>query len=275
MSDPHHPAAAPGPASGGAPEVVDAGSWQEARDALLVREKAHTREEDAIAAARRRLPMTAVDGDTPVTGADGAVPFRDLFQGRQELITYQHMWWDGAPHQGQCEGCTMTAVHLPEPDYLHARGVSLAILTSGPWEEVDPFVGFMGYTTPWYSVRDAPEPIGGRMGHLSCFLRRGDDVFLTYSTTGRGTERFDASLGLLDLTTYGRREGWQDDPQGWPPPIESGAPQGGHGAPISVFWRTDASGRPSWGPQSRPVPQWRRPGVTPADSLGREHSPPH
>lgn len=169
----------------------------------------------------------------------------------------------------------MTAVHLPEPDYLHARGVSLAMLTSGAWEEVAPFVEFMGYTVPWYSVRDAPEPIGQRMGHLSCFLRRGEDVFLTYSTTGRGMERFDASLGLLDVTPYGRREGWQDDPHGWPPPIESGAPEGGNGSPISVFWRTDSAGRPSWGPESRPAAQWRRPGVRPADSLGREDSPLH
>ncbi len=35
------------------PPVVDMTTWQAARDALLVREKAHTREGDAIAAARR------------------------------------------------------------------------------------------------------------------------------------------------------------------------------------------------------------------------------
>ncbi|HVD15374.1 MAG TPA: DUF899 family protein, partial [Actinomycetota bacterium] len=41
----------------GKPPVVDLATWQAARDELLVREKAHTREGDAIAAARRRLPM--------------------------------------------------------------------------------------------------------------------------------------------------------------------------------------------------------------------------
>ena len=30
----------------------------------------------------------------------------DLFQGRDELAVYKHVWYDGAPHQGQCEGCT-------------------------------------------------------------------------------------------------------------------------------------------------------------------------
>ncbi|MGH4006061.1 MAG: DUF899 family protein, partial [Pseudonocardiaceae bacterium] len=39
------------------PAVVDRATRQAERDALLVREKAHTREGDAIAAARRRLPM--------------------------------------------------------------------------------------------------------------------------------------------------------------------------------------------------------------------------
>ena len=70
----------------GKPPVVDQATWQAARDELLVREKAHTREGDAIAAARRRLPMVELDGTVEVTGADGPVPFVDLFQGRDELV---------------------------------------------------------------------------------------------------------------------------------------------------------------------------------------------
>jgi hypothetical protein len=40
-----------------APAVVDRSTFQAELDALRVREKVHTREGDAIAAARRRLPM--------------------------------------------------------------------------------------------------------------------------------------------------------------------------------------------------------------------------
>jgi hypothetical protein len=40
------------------------------------------------------------------------------------------MWYDGAPHQGQCEGCTTTAWHVKDAVYLNARGVSFALLTS-------------------------------------------------------------------------------------------------------------------------------------------------
>src|SRR5580693_8513836 len=41
----------------GLPPVVDQETWQRELDALRVREKAATRELDAIAAQRRRLPM--------------------------------------------------------------------------------------------------------------------------------------------------------------------------------------------------------------------------
>src|SRR3954470_3535650 len=253
----------------GKPPIVQMDAWEAARDELLVREKAHTREGDAIAAARRRLPMVEIDGTVEVTGAAGTVPFLDLFEGRDELVIYQHMWYDGAPHQGQCEGCTTTAWHLRDAAYLRARGVSFAIVTVGEWDEVARFVEFMGYTEPWYSVRGVDAPIGGPMGHLVCFLRDGDRVFLTYSQTGRGNEPVNGSLALLDMTPYGRREGWQENPDGWPDPIDSGAPVGGHGAPISVTWRTNVDGVPDWGPTSRPVPQWSRPGATPEKSLGR------
>ena len=111
----------------GKPPVVDLATWQAAREELLVREKAHTREGDAIAAARRRLPMVEVDGTVEVTGADGPVPFVDLFQGRDELVVYQHMWYDGAPYQGQCEGCTTTAWHLKDAVYLKDKGSRSAI----------------------------------------------------------------------------------------------------------------------------------------------------
>ena len=47
--------------------------------------------------------MVELDGSVEVTGVEGRVPFVDLFQGRDELVVYQHMWHDGA-HQGQCEG---------------------------------------------------------------------------------------------------------------------------------------------------------------------------
>ena len=264
---PHPMTSHPTPAQ---PPVVDRATWQAARDELLDREKAHTREGDAIAAARRRLPMVEVDATTEVVGAGGPVPFLDLFQGRDELVVYHSMWYDGAPPQGQCEGCTFNLWHMRDATYLNARGVSLAVLTAGRWDEVAAYVDFMGYTQPWYSVRGVEAPLLTEEGHIVCYLRDGDRAFLTYSTTGRGNEPADTTLGLLDMTPYGRREGWEDTPEGWPEPAQAGAPVGGHGAPICWYWRARPGGDVGWGPTSRPTAQWTRPGATPTESLGRQ-----
>jgi predicted dithiol-disulfide oxidoreductase (DUF899 family) len=67
------------------PAVVDRDSFQAELDALRVREKAHTREGDAIAAARRRLPMVEVEGATLLIGAGGAMTLLDAFEGRRML----------------------------------------------------------------------------------------------------------------------------------------------------------------------------------------------
>ena len=228
----------------GRPPVVDLATWQAARDELLVREKAHTREGDALAAARRRLPMVEFDGTVEVVGPDGPVPFLDLFEGRDELVVYKHMWHDGAPHQGQCEGCTTTAWHVKDAVYLNARGVSYAVLTTGRWDEVASYVEFMGYTEPWYSVRDVEAPVGDSMGRLTCYLRDGDRVFETYWTNYRGVEAMDYSFTLMDLTVFGRQEAWEDSPPGWPVrPIANNSERvRANGRPIAQ-WSRLAAGR--------------------------------
>ena len=43
------------------PKIVTRDEWERARAELLGREKAHTHAGDALAAARRRLPMTPMD----------------------------------------------------------------------------------------------------------------------------------------------------------------------------------------------------------------------
>ena len=246
----------------GMPPVVDMATWQAARDELMIREKAHMREGDAISAARRRLPMVEIDGTVELVGADGTVRLTDLFQGRDVLLVHKHMWYDGIPIEGQCMGCTINTWHIQRSAvYLRARGVSLAVATSGPWDEVGPFVEFMGYTEPWYSVRGLDGPVGDDMGPVACFLRDGQRVFYTYATISRGTEVASGVFALLDMTPYGRGEAWENTPAGWPE---------GHDA--CWFWRTDADGVPTLGPTGRPVAQWTRPGATPViDGPGDHH----
>jgi predicted dithiol-disulfide oxidoreductase (DUF899 family) len=237
----------------GRPPVVDEESWQAARSELLVREKAHTREGDAIAAVRRGLPMVEIDATVKVTGPDGPVPFIDLFQGRTVLVAHKHMFHDDVPFEGQCEGCTVNTWHIQRAAvYLRVRGVSFAVLTEGRWDEVAPFVAFMGYTEPWYSVRGVDGHVGDDMGSINCFLRDGDRVFLTYATTARGNEPAAGVFGLLDMTPYGRGEAWEQTPDGWP-----------EGHDSCWYWRSDVDGVATLGPTGRPVPQWTRPDATP------------
>src|ERR1700728_2054251 len=80
------------------PPIVDQQTWRSALDELRKREKAATRELDAIAAQRRRLPMVELP-DYPLIGADGPVRLIDVFDGRSQLIVYNHMWENGAEWQ--------------------------------------------------------------------------------------------------------------------------------------------------------------------------------
>ena len=106
-----------------APKTVDRSTFQAELDALRLREKAHTREGDAIAAARRRLPMVKVNGATPLVGQRGAVTLLDAFEGRQMLIAYYFMWHAGHPAPQQCEGCTWVTSKVRELSYIHSRDV--------------------------------------------------------------------------------------------------------------------------------------------------------
>jgi predicted dithiol-disulfide oxidoreductase (DUF899 family) len=118
-----------------APKVVDRRTFQAELDALRVREKAHTRESDAIAAARRRLPMVEVDGATQLIGERGAVTLLEAFEGRRMLIAYYFMWHTGHPAPEQCEGCTWVTSQVRELSYIHSRDVTFAVFCQGPYEE--------------------------------------------------------------------------------------------------------------------------------------------
>jgi predicted dithiol-disulfide oxidoreductase (DUF899 family) len=218
-----------------APDVVDRATWQAAIDELRIREKAHTREGDAIAAARRRLPMVELDPTIALVGPDGPVTLLDAFEGRRQLIAYYFMWYPGRPAPEQCEGCTWCTTHVAELAYLHYRE-------------------FMDWDMPWYSAQDSLDAllVGRHIGvmHLVCYLRDGDRVFETYWTNYRGVEVMDYSLALMDLTVYGRQEPWEDSPPGWPQ--HWGA--GGKGERI----RTNG----------RPIAQWSRLEAGRSDDLG-------
>jgi predicted dithiol-disulfide oxidoreductase (DUF899 family) len=227
------------------PRAVDRAAFQVELDALRVREKAHTTEGDAIAAARRRLPMVEVAADLPLVGPDGTVTLLDAFEGRRQLIAYYFMWHPDHAAPEQCEGCTWCNTHVAELAYVHSRDITYAVLCQGPYDESARYRAFMGWTMPWYSALPSLEGLlVGRtagMMHIVCYLRDGDRVFETYWTTMRGVEAMDNSYGLMDLTVYGRQEAWEDSPPGWPRSWGAGAARiRTGGRPIAQWSRIEA-----------------------------------
>jgi predicted dithiol-disulfide oxidoreductase (DUF899 family) len=114
------------------PAIVDRGKFQAELDALRLREKAHTRDGDAIAAARRRLPMVKMDAAIPLVAARGTVTLSDAFEGRRILIAYYFMWHTGHSAAEQCEGCTWVTSQVRELSYIHFRDVTFAVFCQGP-----------------------------------------------------------------------------------------------------------------------------------------------
>jgi predicted dithiol-disulfide oxidoreductase (DUF899 family) len=232
------------------PKIADRRTFQAELDALRLREKAHTREGDAIAAARRRLPMVEVDGATRLIGERGAATLLDAFEGRRMLIAYYFMWHNGQPAPEQCEGCTFYTSQVRELSFIHSRDVTFAVFCQGPYEESARYRDFMGWEMPWYSALPSLDTllVGRRVGmmHIVCYLRQGSKVFETYWTTRRGVEAMDNSYRLLDLSVYGRQETWEDSPKGWPR-----WPEGEH------QYRTDG----------RPIAQWSRLNAGHSDDL--------
>lgn len=203
------------------PPTADRAAYQAEVDRLRSREKAHTHEGDAIAAARRRLPMVEVDPGLTLTGPSGPVTLLDAFEGRCQLIAYYFMWHEGHSAAGQCEGCTFYTTQVGELSYLHSRDATFAVFCQGPYEESARYHGLMDWRMPWYGVQSptVDSLLAGRqsgMMYLICYVRDRDRVYETYWTTLRGVEAMDYSYALLDLTVFGRQEPWEDSPDGWP-----------------------------------------------------------
>ncbi|MFI6942908.1 DUF899 domain-containing protein [Streptomyces sp. NPDC050418] len=200
------------------PPIVDAKTWQTELDALRVREKAATRELDAIAAQRRRLPMVEMP-DYTLQSAEGPVRLVDLFDGRSQLIVYNHMWFPDK--EWQCPGCTGYTSQFTRLDFLAAHDARFVIVTQGPIDEALAYKERVGNKMTWYSTADSPfgADVGAPPGAgfaVNVFLRDGDKVYRTWHTDGRGTEQLSHTFALIDVLPYGRQEEWQDVPEGWP-----------------------------------------------------------
>ena len=173
---------------------------------------------DAIAAQRRRLPMVEMP-DYTLVGPEGPVRLVDIFDGRSQLIVYNHMWSPGA--EWQCGGCTSFTSQFTRLDFLAKYDARFVIVTTGAIGEALAYRARVGNPMRWYSSADSPfasdvgAPPGGGFA-VNVFLRDGDTVYRTWQTNGRGVEQLTHTFSLVDVLPWGRQEEWQDSPPGWP-----------------------------------------------------------
>jgi predicted dithiol-disulfide oxidoreductase (DUF899 family) len=202
------------------PPIVSPQEWEEARQQLLVKEKAFTRSRDALAAERRRMPWLAVEKKFEFEGPKGKVSLIDLFEGRRQLILYRAFFEPGVfgwPEHA-CRGCSLGADQVSHLAHLNARDTTLAYASRASQADIQRLKTRMGWEMPWYTITDSFDTDFGVdewHGH-NVFFRDGERVFRTYFINNRGDEAMGSIWSYLDATVLGRQEEWEDSPEGYP-----------------------------------------------------------
>jgi predicted dithiol-disulfide oxidoreductase (DUF899 family) len=228
--------------------------WLAAREQLLAREKEHTRLGDELARQRRELPWVRVEKDYRFDTDDGEKTLADLFEGRSQLLVYHFMFGPsyqaGCPVNSSIADSVDGVVphlHARDVTFLLVSQAPLEKLQTYkrrmdwrlPWVSTAPtdFNFDLGFSHTEEQGRAVVEQMtkGGLppivehnarasgtdpAGYMtespgfSTFVREGDDVFHTYSTTWRGLEFVMGYYPILDHAPKGRGEG-DDDWQLW------------------------------------------------------------
>lgn len=218
------------------PNIVSPNEWLAARRELLIKEKAFTRQRDALAEERRRLPWVEVQKEYVFDAPSGTRTLSELFDGRTQLIVYHFMF--GPEWKEGCPSCSLLCDHLDRSVvHLRARNVSVAVVSRARIEQIEAFRRRMGWTFTWVSSFandfnydfhvsftsdelasghffynftdvvlpscDGPDELPG----ASVFYKEdGGTVFHTYSTYARGGEPMLNVYNYLDLVPKGRDE---------------------------------------------------------------------
>jgi predicted dithiol-disulfide oxidoreductase (DUF899 family) len=233
-------------------KVVGREEWQAAREELLQREKQHTRMGDELARQRRELPWVAIQKEYRFDTDDGTRTLAELFDGRSQLLVYHFMF--GPSYQAGCPVNSSMADGLNGLlPHLHARDVTLLLVSRAPLAKLQEYKQRMGWSLPWVSaantdfnfdfgasyteeqVRGFIAPLESSLppivrqnatatgtdvlGYLSespamsAFTLQDGAVYQTYATAARGVEFLMGYYPILDRAPKGRDEG--DGSQLW------------------------------------------------------------
>ena len=212
-------------------QTVSQDDWLKARKELLAKEKEFTKLRDAMTAQIRALPWRKIEKSYAFDTKTGKHTLADLFGGKTQLAVYHFMLgpdWD----QG-CKSCSFWADGFQGiPIHLAHRDVSFVAVSRAPLAQIERFKKRMGWTFPWVSsfgsdfnydfavsFTKEDEQAGqvlynyvvgpymvDELAGASFFARRGQEIFHTYSTYGRGLDLLNCAYNWLDLAPKGRNE---------------------------------------------------------------------
>jgi len=213
------------------PKVVSEAEWIEARKELLAKEKSLTRQRDALAEERQKLPWVRVDAKYEFDTPTGKKSLADLFGGKSQLVIYHFML--GPDWEQGCPSCSLLADHFDNLGvHLAQRDVRFLIVSRAPLAKISEFKKRMGWKFPWvssfgsefnfdYEVSVPKDEVGKEHVYnyvvskfpsderpgLSVFYKDvNGKVFHTYSMYGRGLEDFMGIYAILDRVPKGRDE---------------------------------------------------------------------
>lgn len=213
------------------PKVVSQAEWIAARKELLAKEKNLTRQRDALAEERQKLPWVKVDKDYVFDTAAGKKALAQLFGAKSQLVIYHFML--GPDWEQGCPSCSLLADHFDNLGvHLAQRDVRFLIASRAPLDRIDAFKKRMGWKFPWassypsdfnfdFGVSVPKEEVGKEHVYnyaptkssgdeqpgLSVFYKnQNGEVFHTYSIYGRGLEDFMGVYAILDRVPKGRDE---------------------------------------------------------------------
>jgi predicted dithiol-disulfide oxidoreductase (DUF899 family) len=131
--------------------VATRDEWDAAREALLEREKGHTRRGDELARERRELPWVRVDTDYRFQTDDGERSLADLFDGRSQLLVYHFMF--GPSYDAGCPVNSSIADSIDGVvSHLRARDATMILVSQAPLEKLQAYKRRMGWSIPWVSA---------------------------------------------------------------------------------------------------------------------------
>jgi predicted dithiol-disulfide oxidoreductase (DUF899 family) len=226
-------------------KVVSREEWQAARDELLQREKEHTRLGDELARQRRELPWVAVEKQYRFDADNGTQTLAELFDGRSQLLIYHFMF--GPSYEAGCPVNSSIADGLNGlVPHLHARDVTLLLVSQAPLGKLQAYKHRMGWSLPWVSAANTDfnfdfgasytgeqvrswgldegrlppivaqnaaatgTDVAGYLSEspaMSAFTLAGSAVYQTYATAARGVEFLMGYYPILDRAPKGRDEG--------------------------------------------------------------------